>query len=253
MIGSMALAGRRIERRDVVIALILTALSLLLMYDNVFGGLADAVESNDPEAKSAVHIGNLLPREFAFALFPLVTLPLLWRRVDPIRAVSASLAGLLLNIALLGTEFLRCGVTLPTAMFFAFAAGSLLAGRQAIAGLALSAGLTAIDFFLVFDPATAVVMTAATGVVWGIGRIARSRGRLVDELEERTAELRRTRDERSRMEVATDRVRLSGELEDLLHRRLGNLARLAGEAPRDDVDTATATLADIEHESRRTL
>jgi signal transduction histidine kinase len=253
MIGSMKLAGRRIERRDAVIALVVTALGQLLMYDNVFGGLADDVKSGDPDAKAAVHVGNLLPREFAFLLFALVTVPLLWRRVAPIAAVSAAYAGLVLNIALLGTEFLRCGVTLPTALLFAFAAGSLLTGRQAYAGLVLSTALTATDFFLTFDPATAAVMTGATGLVWGIGRAVRSRSRMVAELEQQTAELRRTRDERARLEVATDRARLSGELEELLHRRLGALAKLAGEAPRGEAGAATATLVDIERESRRTL
>jgi signal transduction histidine kinase len=253
MIASMKAAGSRIARRDVVITLVMTVLGLLLMYDNVWGGIADAVESSDPEAKSAVHIGNLMPRELAFVLFPLVTVPLLWRRVAPLQAAGAAYCGLLVNIALLGTEFLRCGVVLPTGMLFAFAAASRLDGREAWAGLALSVGMPATDMFLTFDPVTASAMTGATVVVWGIGRVVRSRGRLVDELEERTADLRVARDERARLEVATDRARLSGELDELLHRRLGALARLAGDASTSDARTATATLVDIERESRRTL
>ena len=242
----------RIGRRDVVIAVILTALGLLLMYDNVFGGIADAIESNDPEAKSTVHIGNLLPREFAFLLFPLVTVPLLWRRVEPIKAPAAAYAGLLINIALLGTEFLRCGVVLPTAMFFAFAAGSRREGRDAVAGLVLSVALPVTDFGLTFDPLTGIIFTSATAVVWAIGRVVRSRSKLADELQERTHELRQTRDERARLEVATDRARLSGELDELLHRRLGALAELAGDTPADP-EAAGTTLAEIERESRRTL
>ncbi len=253
MIASMKVAGSRIARRDVVITVVMTVLGLLLMYDNVWGGIADAVESSDPEAKSAVHIGNLMPRELAFVLFPLVTVPLLWRRVAPLQAAGAAYCGLLVNIALLGTEFLRCGVVLPTAMLFAFAAASRLDGREAWAGLALSAGLGATDMFLTFDPVSATVMTGAIVVVWSIGRVVHSRGRLVDQLEERTAELRSARDERARLEVATDRGRLSGELDELLQRRLGELARLADDAPRGDSEAATATLVDIERESRRTL
>ncbi len=81
--------------------------------------------------------------------------------------------------------------------------------------------------------------------------MVRSRARLADELRARTAELRRTRDERARMEVAADRARLSGELDRLLQRRLGELAQLAdaGSQPAD----AAATLARIERESRETL
>ena len=77
---------------------------------------------------------------------------------------------------------------------------------------------------------------------------------LADELEARTAELRDARDERTRLEVATDRARISGELDALLQRRLGELARMADAGARPaDAATATATLVDIERESRRTL
>jgi hypothetical protein len=90
--------------------------------------------------------------------------------------------------------------------------------------------------------------------MWGIGRIVHSRKRMADELEVRTAELRAARDERARMEVATDRARISAELDELLQRRLGELARLADAGSREDEPgAATATLAEIERESRRTL
>ena len=59
------------------------------------------------------------------------------------------------------------------------------------------------------------------------------------------------RDERARLEVASDRARLSGELDELLQRRLGELARMADEGGRSA--NPTATLVDIETESRRTL
>jgi hypothetical protein len=76
---------------------------------------------------------------------------------------------------------------------------------------------------------------------------------MVSELQARTTELRETRDERARLEVATDRARLSGELDALLQRRLAELAKLADGADDLDPAAATATLAQIEHESRRTL
>ena len=77
---------------------------------------------------------------------------------------------------------------------------------------------------------------------------------MADELEERTGELRAARDERARLEVATDRARLSAELDELLQRRLGGLARMADVgADATDSAGATATLVDIERESRRTL
>jgi len=89
--------------------------------------------------------------------------------------------------------------------------------------------------------------------VWGVGRIVRSRGRLVTELEARTGELRAARDERARLEVADDRARLSAELDGLLQRRLGVLAELADGGDAADPEMAAATLARIETESRSTL
>jgi hypothetical protein len=60
---------------------------------------------------------------------------------------------------------------------------------------------------------------------------------------------------RARLEVSTDRTRLSGELDALLARRLGELTQLAeaGPAIAGDGAAATATLAQIERSSRATL
>ena len=97
-------------------------------------------------------------------------------------------------------------------------------------------------------------MVTSKEAIWAIGRIVRSRKQMAGELEARTAELRDARDERARMEVASDRARLSGELDELLQRRLGELARLADEGSRpSDAAGAAATLAEIERASRRTL
>ena len=250
MIGSMTSAGERIGKRDIAIAVVVSVLGVLLMYVNI----VDPADPSDPDQSAWIHVGNLLPREFAIPLFLLVTVPLLWRRVDPLGAAAASFVGLLINEALLGTEFIRCGVLLPTAFLLAFAVGSRLDGACARNGLLLTVGMVTIDMGVGFGPPTTAVMVAVTAAMWGIGRIVRSRHRMSDELEERTAELRDARDERARLEVAADRTRLSGELDELLQRRLGDLARLADEgATSTDASTATATLVDIEYESRRTL
>jgi signal transduction histidine kinase len=211
-------------------------------------------EPASEEELGLVRYGGILPIELALPLFLLVTVPLLWRRAAPLAAVGASFAGLVLNELLIGTDVLRCGVVLPTALFFAFAAGARLEGRETRIGLALAAGLTLVDFGVGFDPPTTTVMTTVTVAVWGIGRLVRARGRMVDELQARTAELREARDERARLEVATDRARLSRELDELLQRRLGELARMADDGSRPGhAAAATATLVDIERESRRTL
>lgn len=72
-----------------MIAGVLSLLGLLLMYDNVYGDLREG-----PDATSAIPFDGLLPIELAIPFFLAVTVPLLWRRVAPIAAVAAALAGL---------------------------------------------------------------------------------------------------------------------------------------------------------------
>jgi hypothetical protein len=247
MIDSMKEPLRDVAKRDYVIAGVLTALGLALMYLNVAEYDAEEYRRN-----SAIYYGGVVPYGFALVLFPLVTIPLLWRRVAPIAATGAALGGLLVNELLVGTDVVRCGVVFPTAFFFAFAAGAYLDRRDTFTGLALSLGLVFVDGPPEFGPVVPVVMGGVAAAMWGIGRIVRSRKRMASDLEARTAELRQARDERARMEVATDRARISGELDELLQRRLGELARLAEEGIPDPA-LATATLANIERESRRTL
>ncbi|MDQ3723108.1 MAG: hypothetical protein M3376_08595 [Actinomycetota bacterium] len=248
----MALLRTPVARRDVVIATILSILGLLLMWDNV-RRLTDDVPPTAEEA-SFIEYGGILPVELAIPLFLLVTVPLLWRRVVPVAAVGLAFAGLVVNEVLVGTDFLRCGVVLPTAFFFAFAAGAQLDRRDAYLGLALTLALMAVDILVTFGVPHTLVFGAMTAGFWGIGRVVRSRRRLAEQLTLRTAELREVRDESARLEVVSDRARLSRELDGLLQRRLGELARLADDGARpNDPAVATAMLVEIETESRRTL
>jgi len=251
MMESMRNSLRDIARRDVVIASVVSVLGLALMYLNVHDHNADPAEFKE---NTAIYFGGLLPYEFAIPLFLLVTVPLLWRRVAPIEAMQAAFAGLVINELLVGTDVLRCGVVFPTAFLFAFTAGAQLQGRESRNGLALSLGLIVLVGAVELGPPTTAVFAAVGLAIWAIGRIVRSRTRMANELEARTAELREARDERARLEVATDRTRISAELDELLQRRLGELARMAdaGTRPTGAAD-ATATLVDIERESRRTL
>ena len=210
MIGLMTSALERFGRRDIAIATVFSVLGMLLMYGNV----------RDPEEGAVIHVGNLLPLEFAIPLFLLVTVPLLWRRVAPLAAAAAAFAGLIVNVALLGTELIRCGVAMPTAGLLAYTAGAQLELREARAGLAFALGLVTVDYVVGFGPVVAAVFGAVIVAVWSVGRIAHSRRLLADELRERNTELREARDERARP---------------------------------SDAATATATLVDIEHASRRTL
>jgi hypothetical protein len=236
MIFLMASTGQPVGRRDVAIAGVASVLGILLMFANV----------QDKSVNASV---------LAIPLFLAVTLPILWRRARPLAALVATLAALLVHIALFGTVT-RCGVLFPVVFALVFAAGARLETRDGLVGMGLGVVLVLVvcvsDSSV--DMSASPVFVALTAAAWGVGRIVRSRGRMVSELQTRTSELRDARDERARLEIATDRARLSAELDQLLQRRLGELARLADAGSRSsDAEAAQVGLIEIERESRRTL
>jgi len=236
MIRSMSLPGGQIRRRDVVLAVIFSAYGLALMYSDV--------TSQTPNAS-----------DLAIPFFLAVTIPVLWRSSAPLAALALVLVALSIHVVLFGT-ITRCGVVFPLVWVLVFAAGARLSVRPALIGLVL--GLCAIVVMASADhqvkPSDAIPFEVLTVILWGIARLVRSRTRIASQLRARTEELRQVRDQRARLEIATDRARLSGELEELLHRRIGDLAQLADEGTRaGDAASATAALAGIEHDSRQTL
>jgi hypothetical protein len=146
---------------------------------------------------------------------------------------------------------------IPVLFLLAFAAAARLPGREALVGLALAE--VAMVAMVLTDGAENIVsalpfLMPLTAVLWGIGRVVHSRAEMVGALKARTSELRDARDERARLEVAADRARLSTELDELLQRRLAELAELADAGSvAGDSATATVALAEIEREGRRTL
>jgi signal transduction histidine kinase len=184
-----------------------------------------------------------------------IALTLLARSRAPLAALAAALAVIAVNVAALGTA-VRCGLVFPLEFLLVFSAAARLPRRQALAGLALA--LAGVTVMMLGDgavgPGNMPFFLPLTAAVWALGRLVHSRSVLVEELQARTSELRRMRDDRARLEVATDRARLSGELDRLLQRRLGELGTLAraGEGELDP-DGAEALLQAIEHRSRRTL
>jgi signal transduction histidine kinase len=234
--SSMIWTGEPVGRRDLVIAAALSLIGLWAMYKDTL--------------KPGVNVSDL-----AIPVFLAVTVPLVWRRAAPLAALSAELVALAAHVVLFG-EMVRCGIVFPVTWILVFAASARLERRPALTGLLLGVGCV---FVMASDDGRvslgwAVPFAVVTVFVWGTGRLARSRSRLAAELQGRTEELRAVRDERARLEVATDRARLSGELDELLQRRLGELAKLADVgAGSADSTAATATLVSIEHESRKTL
>jgi len=240
MLESMRSTIADIRKLDVAVAAVLSLLGVALMIGNV-------VAPDDPATEVSV---------LAVPLFLAVTVPVAWRRVAPLGALAAMLVALLVNAALVSGA-VRCGVTIPVTLLLGFSAASRLDLSRAVAalGIALATGVALVLTDPVFEGTEDLpFILVLIAVPWAIGRLVHSRTRIAADLQARTSELRTARDERARLEVATDRARLSGELDELLQRRLRDLARLAGEGPRSgDAEGTTATLVDIERESRRTL
>jgi signal transduction histidine kinase len=236
MMRTMSRTGESIGRLDIAIAVALSAFGLLLMYGNATDADVDA-------------------SWLAMPVFLGVTVPLLWRRAAPLQAMAAVAAALAVHIALFGSV-VRCGVVFPVVGVLVFTVAARFDRTTAL--WALGGGL-AIIFGMAVADATGFgvvsLLVPLTIVAYALGRVAHARGTMVRELKDRTQELRAARDERARLEVATDRTRLSGELDALLARRLGELTQLAeaGPAIAGDGAAATATLAQIEQSSRATL
>ena len=178
-------------------------------------------------------------------LFLLITLPLLLRSSAPLHGLALSIAGVGIHYAAVG-ELFRCGPVYLVALLMAFSAGLRLPLRQALAGLGLAIALC-MAMAAAGDGETGLVLQPIVLLMWGAGRLVRSRTRMNEELEARTSALKVARDERARLEVSVDRARLSTELDDLLKQRLAHLARLA------ESGGGAANLVEIERESRRTL
>lgn len=175
----------------------------------------------------------------------LITLPLLLRSSAPLHGLALSLAGLGVHFAFFG-EMIRCGFVYPIAFLMVFSAALRLPLKQSLAGLALAIGLC-MAMAAAGDGGAGLFLQPVVLVMWGAGRLARSRGRMNEELEARTSALKVARDERARLEVSIDRARLSAELDELLKQRLTDLARMA------ESGGGAGTLVEIERESRRTL
>jgi signal transduction histidine kinase len=234
MIASMASRRERIGKLDIGVATLASGVAV-----------ADVISQvGDPQ------YGDV--SAWAVAPILLLTVPLLWMRKAPLAALAATLAGLLAHWAIFG-DVVRCGFTLPIVGLLAFQAGARLSGRDSWVALGLAQAI-GIAICLTDGPSgappNAMVITIPLALgAWGLGLVVRSRARMVTQLKARTDELRSARDENARLEVAGERARLSAELDELLQRRLAELATLA---EMDTVDRG-AQLAVIESKSRHTL
>jgi signal transduction histidine kinase len=237
MIPSMLTGGPRIARRDVAIAVLFAVLAVPFI-----GWGQDG------------HHGQTAPARpvMGFAILLAVT-PVLWRRRAPLIAAAGTLVGTAIHVVAYGT-ITRCGLLLPLLFVEGFAVGAWLDRREALLGLAIVLGSSVVC--LSADASAGwsglTIAVPVTLAVWWIGRVVRSRAAMVTRLRERNAELRAQRETNARLEVESDRVRLSSELDELLRTRLAELTQLAETGARNDEDAGPA-FARIETESRATL
>jgi hypothetical protein len=234
MLDAMTSLRRGISRLDVLIAVLAVGLSVVLM-----------LEDHADEGASLLALPLFLP----------IPLTLLWRRAAPLHALAAALVAVTVHVAVFG-NITRCGAFLPISFLLVFTPAARLPLRGALQGLGLY--LVATTVMLGWDRSAGIgalpYACSLAAVVFASGRLVHARGIKVARLQEHTAALRTARDDRARMEVAMDRARLSAELDELLQRRLGELATLADRGlAGEDGAAATATLLDIERGSRRTL
>ena len=240
MISSVTSVKGRIARIDIVLAVVIGVAAVAFMVRQ------SGDESRDVSLVAA-----------PMALF--VTTPILWRRAAPIPALAASLLALLVYALLFaGGGLVTCFFTVPLLLLFSYTEGAGLPRNESWFGLflalAFATTISLTDGPEGADDASIILFAPLTAGIWGVGRLVRRRADMAVELEARTAELRAARDERARLEVATDRARLSSELDELLQRRLAELAQLADAGARErDPQDAAAALVRIEEASRGTL
>ncbi len=242
---------RGIKAGDYVLAAVLTALGVLMMHFDV--GESDAQVSRAIADGSMVHAMSS-HSAWMFPVFAAAMVSALWWRRSVLAVIGVATVIMALHDGLFGWVT-RCGAGLPLALVLAFL-GALTYDR---AKAWIAAGLSALLAFAV------VAVDATTGpgviglvlpvilIVFGIGRAARHRAVLRQELKVRDAELRRLRDERAALMIADDRAQLSGQLDGLLQERLAQLTTAAESADGLAPAQAKALLETIETDSRRTL
>ena len=172
--GGCAHDGRPREdhRLDVAITIVLSALGVLLMYDNVEGPSPRrrATRTRRPRSTSANS-----SRRFAIPLFLLVTVPLLWRRAAPIAApAGASPASRSTSCCSGPSSSAAASSSPPPSCSPTRRARGSAAATRCWASAAL--GRPDVDIGIEFGRGPRRVRRRVTAAIWGVGRVVRARG-----------------------------------------------------------------------------
>jgi len=236
---------------DWLLAGALTALGVWLMVENVM--ISDAQVAANISAGSMVH--EMSSHSWAMVpVFAVATVPVLWWRRNLILVTGIALVVMVAHDLVFGWVT-RCGAGLPLAFVLAYLGATSLDRKRSWISLGLATVLMAA--VLVMDATTGfgpiLLVLPIVLIVFAIGRAVRQRTAMSAELRARTAELGQLRDQRVSLELSSDRVRLSGELDSLLQERLGQLTAAAESGKDLDPASARALFESIESQSRETL
>jgi signal transduction histidine kinase len=242
---------RGVKGRDWVLAGFLTVLGVLLM-------LLD-IRMSDVDVDKAIADGSMVHTSdsrspWMIPVFLAATVPVLWWRRGVIAVAAIAVLAMAVHDALFGWVT-RCGAGLPLAFALAFL-GALVYGRAkawVVCGLAALLSALVVVFDATTGPSAIALALPVVLIVFGVGRAARHRSALNQELRVRDGQLRQLRDERAALKVADGRARLSRDLDGLLQERLDQLTTAAESADGLPPAQAKALLESIESGSRRTL
>jgi len=208
-----------------------------------------------------IHTGHPHGGAAASAGVLAMTLPVAWRRPAPLAAAAVMAAAALLNGLVFG-PMVRCGAFLPAVFLVAYAVGVRYDRARSAAGLLLCVGAVLAEAF--YDPQIEgqglVAVLPVLAAFYAAGLLVRARTQTAAALRGTSAELRRQREHTARLAVLADRARVTADLEQSLHARIGGLASTAATglgaldgAREGDQAAARQALAAIERDGRAVL
>jgi signal transduction histidine kinase len=221
------------------------------------GGLALAAAGLSTALFVTVAVSKGVPRgtlALGYALVLLHTLPIVLRRRFPL-AVLATCSASGLAFAALGLPPEVLGLAILVAVY---SVAAYSGRRAALAGLAAAAvGSLAIQLTPGrFQNPTPLTNTLVIAAAWLLGYFVGVRRAYIAELEERTAELERAREELAGRAVAEERLRLARELHDVVAHSMSVIAVQSGvgaHVAKAQPEEAAKALAAIEATSRAAL
>jgi signal transduction histidine kinase len=182
----------------------------------------------------------------------LMTLPLAWRRRQPLAVLCVGMAALAIaSVAIPGSTGAEPDTVLIPLLLATYSVGAYSELARAQIGLAVS-----IAALLVNEPGDMIVLAPLFTGVWAAGRVVRARERDARRLRELAEALERERVEEARLAVVEERARIARDLHDVVAHAMTTIVLEAG-AERlslgDERGTTQRTLQSIERTGRQAL